>query len=408
MQRIKFLLASILLGCSFNTFAAIYDPADLVEIRPDSDRDSVLSFGGTMAAYNDTLAVSSPSTDFNRGSVFVFVRQSPTSWTQQAEVVPPAGAAGNFGYPDVGLSGNTLIATEAGDFTASVDIYIRRGTTWAFQQQLRFTGPERYGTPRIRAALDGDRLVVLDLRTSLAYPYRRVNGHWSRQSVLRRDANTPMWQSLAMSDSLLVFGAPRVAEGTYGASSMDGRGSLSIYALQSSNTSSNDEWVEQGRVGPKGYKLGAVTFGSTVDVSRSRIIGGSYTEDGGRGAAYVFARGSDGKWAQTARLQSVDNLAGRCFGRRVAIHYDRAAVSAPCLPAGGDQNDRSVDVFVRDSGKESWSRHDRLRQGYGRTASSVALSNCGVFVGSPSNGDNGTYDRAFALPQQQCAAPIVK
>lgn len=408
MQRVKFFLACILLGCSFHAFAATYDPADLVEIRPDG-ASNFIYFGWTIASYNDTLAVSAPSNDFNRGSVFVFARESATSWSQQAEIVPPAGAAGGFGSQDVALSGNTLLATEISDsFTASVDFYVRRGTTWVFQQQLRFTGPERYGTPRIRAALDGDRAVVLDLRTSLAYPYRRVNGHWSRQGVLRRDDHTPMWQSLAMSDNLLVFGAPRVAEGTSGADAMDGRGSLSIYARQCSSTSGNDEWVRQGRVGPKGYKLGAVTFGSTVDVSRTRIIAGSYSEDGYAGAAYVFARRSDGKWAQTARLESVDNAGFRCFGRQVAIHYDRAAVSAPCLPAGGDQNDRSVDVFVRDSGKESWSLHDRLRQGYGRGASSIALSNCGVFVGSRSNGDGGTYDRAFALPQKQCAAPVVK
>jgi hypothetical protein len=407
MQRAKFFLALVLLGCSFNAFAAIYDPDDLVEIRPVG-ASNFIYFGWTIAAYNDTLAVSAPINDYQRGSVFVFVRESSTSWKQQAEIVPPGGAAGGFGSQDVGLCGNTLIATEISDtFTVSVDIYVRRGTTWAFQQQLRFTGPERYGTPRIHAALDGDRLVVLDLRTSLAYPYRRVNGHWSRQGVLRRDENTPMWQSLAMSDDLLVFGAPRVAEGAYGVDAMDGRGSLSIYALKSSSTSSNDEWVRQGRVGPKGYKLGAVTFGANVDVSRTHIIAGSYSEDGYAGAAYVFARGSDGKWTQTARLQSVDNSPARQFGRQVAIHYDRAAVSAPSIPADGDQNDRSVDVFMRDSGKESWSRRDRLRQGYARGASSIALSNCGVFVGSRSNGEGGNYDRAFALPQQ-CAAPIVK
>jgi hypothetical protein len=68
---------------------------------------------------------------------------------------------------------------------------------------------------------------------------------------------------------------------------------------------------------------------------------------------------------------------------------------------------RSVHVFQRNSGAETWRRLDRLFTGEGATPIGTALSNCGTYMGVPDAGFlTDTRDVTYVQPSPVCAPPI--
>ncbi len=110
-------------------------------------------------------------------------------------------------------------------------------------------------------------------------------------------------------------------------------------------------------------------FGQDVAISDDgeALVGAPFEGDGptggGNGAAYVFARGADGAWTQTAKLQPADLPAGATFGRAVALDQGTAVVGAPVPgPLGQPQPPTDpgyVYVFLRDAAG-TWSETQRL------------------------------------------------
>ncbi|HKY59714.1 MAG TPA: choice-of-anchor B family protein [Gemmatimonadota bacterium] len=93
-------------------------------------------------------------------------------------------------------------------------------------------------------------------------------------------------------------------------------------------------------------------FGSALAVDGERLLVGAYWADSGRGAAYVFDRGGDGEWRQSARLEA--GAVGDSLGLRVALQGDIALLAAAGDSAGGE-----VRVFRRDQGG-GWREAGRL------------------------------------------------
>ncbi|MGH7573096.1 MAG: FG-GAP repeat protein, partial [Gemmatimonadota bacterium] len=67
-------------------------------------------------------------------------------------------------------------------------------------------------------------------------------------------------------------------------------------------------------------------FGSALAVDGDRLLVGAFWADSGRGAAYVFERGPEGGWSQTAKLEG--RAVGDSLGLKVALHGDVALVAA--------------------------------------------------------------------------------
>ncbi|HVO40222.1 MAG TPA: FG-GAP repeat protein [Spirochaetia bacterium] len=92
------------------------------------------------------------------------------------------------------------------------------------------------------------------------------------------------------------------------------------------------EWtlVTPNGVTPAGVTAGS-RFGAAVDMSASyAIVGAPYSAEGGtnRGAAFVFARQSDGTWQFQQKLTSETKLDNEYFGAAVAITGSYAVVSS--------------------------------------------------------------------------------
>jgi hypothetical protein len=156
----------------------------------------------------------------------------------------------------------------------------------------------------------------------MAYAYRRgPAGGWNRQTQVGPDTNAPMFYSVAMSNGLAIMGAPTA----FGAIVIPNtEGSVYVYRLQAV-AGQFDQWVRQTRLHlPIGFE-DEESFGLTLDAWGNRIAVGSRRESDFRGAVYVFARGTDNRWQQTARLVPKDTRR-HCFSEAVSINFDRIAV----------------------------------------------------------------------------------
>ena len=101
------------------------------------------NFGFSVSLSGDTAFIGADGDDdneVNSGSAYVFIR-TRTTWTQQAKLLASDGAAEDWFGCSVSLNDNTaLIAAEFdndnGEYSGSVYVFTRTGTTWTQQAKL--------------------------------------------------------------------------------------------------------------------------------------------------------------------------------------------------------------------------------------------------------------------------------
>ncbi len=97
---------------------------------------------------------------------------------------------------------------------------------------------------------------------------------------------------------------------------------------------SNSEWTQQAQLKASDGQIGD-DFGSSLAANGNRILIGAPEQADGRGAAYLFEKGSDGTWSEVAQIALSDTSAEGELGASVALSGDIAFVGAP------DENDWS-------------------------------------------------------------------
>ena len=103
-------------------------------------------------------------------------------------------------------------------------------------------------------------------------------------------------------------------------------------------------------------------FGRSVALDGDTAVVGAYQYDEGEpgegqatntGSAYIFTKGSQGMWKQTAQLTASDAADGDQFGYSVAVDGDTIVVGAHLDDDGGAESG-SVYVFTKPSGDNGW------------------------------------------------------
>jgi hypothetical protein len=149
-------------------------------------------FGASVALDGDTLVVGSPfDGDFGArsGSATVFVRAAG-QWSEQAKlqgIQPTANAWAGYA---LAIDGDTILVgspTGSSAVTASVDVYVRNGTTWVGQTHLisPSTGLTLFGNA---VAVDGDTALVSEPAANgfsgRVHAFLRTGSSWALQQVL--------------------------------------------------------------------------------------------------------------------------------------------------------------------------------------------------------------------------------
>ncbi|MCZ7684309.1 MAG: hypothetical protein M5U28_38255 [Sandaracinaceae bacterium] len=282
----------------------------------------------------------------NAGSAYVFVR-SGTTWTQQARLEASDGAGSDYFGLSVALDGGTALVgapyddTSRGASAGSATVFVRSGTTWTQQAKLEATDGAAYDYFGWSVALDGDTALV-------GAPYDDTWGDTDAgsASVFVRSGTTWAWQArLEASDgaasdqfgwSVALDGDTALVGALYD-DTWRGTNAGSAYVFVRSGAT----WTWQARLEASD---GAASdyFGHSVALDGETALLGAYGDDTSRGtdagSAYVFVR-SGTTWTEQTKLEASDGAAGDVFGYSVALDGDTALVGAY-----GDDTSRGTDA----------------------------------------------------------------
>ncbi|MBY0111219.1 MAG: hypothetical protein K2Y21_00250 [Phycisphaerales bacterium] len=374
-----------------------------------SDGAAFDRLGDQVVISGDTAMVGARSDDVganaDQGSAYVFVR-SGTTWSQQAKLTASDGAAGDSFASSLAISGNTAIVGASNDDVGSnadqgsAYVFVRSGATWT--QQAKLIAPDGaasdgFGTS---VAVSGDTAMVgvplddvgANLNQGSVWIFSRVGPAWigaDRQLVASDGAAGDFYgYSVAISGDTAIVGA---SNRTLTSSQ---QGSAYVYVR------SGMSWIQQTQLTASDSALGDF-LGTSVAISGDTAIVGAYGDDVGansnQGSAYVFVR-SGTTWTQQAKLTASDGAASDFFGYAAAISGDTAIIGAYGDDISTNADRGSAYVFVRSG--TTWTQQAKITASDGAAADffgwSVALDGNTAVVGASNDNLGANADQGSA------------
>jgi hypothetical protein len=288
-------------------------------------------------------------------------------WIQQGELTATDGATPDYFGSSIAVSGNTVVVgapqhTVGSNSTQGVAyVFVLSGGTWSEQAELTAPDGAAFDGFGSSVAIDGSTVVVgargrtagSNNSQGAVYVFADSGGTWSQQAELTASdggAYNYFGNSVALSGSTIVVGAPG-----HGTGSNTAQGALYVF------TQSGTNWSQQAELTPSDGE-GYDQLGYSVAVSGSTVLVGAPCHPAaggcGPGAAYVFV-GSGGTWSQQAELSASDGVPQDQFGWSVALDASTAVVGATLHTIGSDQNYQGAAyVFVESGG--TWSQQAEL------------------------------------------------
>jgi hypothetical protein len=370
--------------------------------------------GRSVSLDGDTVVVGAAGSDVggneSQGAAYVFVRSGDT-WTEQAKLTAPDGAAGDeFGFA-AAIAGDTIIV---GARFAAIDginghgaayVFVRSGDAWTLQAKLSADDGAAFDEAGFSVAIDGDTALVgapfANASQGKAYVFTRSGSDWTAQATLAADdgaASDRFGLSLAVDGDTAIAGSPSAAIGANGY-----QGAAYVFEREAG------AWTFQTKLTASD---GAAfdEFGVSVALDAGTALVGAHYADvvfSGQGAAYAFVREGDA-WSEEGKLVSDDAFFGDEFGIAVAVSGDTAAVGALFADAGGTENEGEAYIFSRADG--AWSEAAQL---FADTATmggefgiGVALEGDTAIVGAESASVGGEFRGAAYVFSSASAAPV--
>ena len=290
-----------------------------------SDGGAVDEFGFSVSLSGDTALIGACNDDDNgvdSGSAYVFTR-SGTTWTQQAKLLVPDGAAGDHFGCSVSLSGDTALIGAYTDDTnvqnsGSTYVFTRTSTTWTQQAKLLASDGAEGDMFGWSVSLSGDTALIGAMKdddngvdSGSAYVFTRSAGIWTPQPKLHAQggvAGDYFGCSVSLSGDTALIGA-------YGYNSYMGAayvGNINQWTSQQMLIASN---------GPA-----SDYFGVSVALSGDYALIGAMN-DNYKGAAYMFTRNIN-TWTQKQKLYASDGATQDRFGWSVSLDGDTALIGA--------------------------------------------------------------------------------
>jgi len=195
------------------------------DAAPDS------AFGLSVALSGQTVAIGAPgesSGGLSSGAVYVFVNDG-TSWQQQGKIKANSTMMNQQLGFTVSVSGDTIVAAAPGELIGepaddfnnvlskgAVYIFERTGTSWDHQKRFFERDRNRTGGFAVRAAIDGDTIIVGDPTydasarfTGAVYVFERKGNGWSLKHTLTANDGQflqAMGFSIAVSGDTVIAG----------------------------------------------------------------------------------------------------------------------------------------------------------------------------------------------------------
>jgi len=372
-----------------------------------SNPDVADGFGWSVALDGETLVVgaqfeASSSTGINGaqsdnggvggGAIYVFVRNTAGTWSQQAYIKASSVNAGGFGSV-VAISGDTIAAGAPYDATqfqadngvsgaGAVYIFVRDSSNvWSEQAVIKASNEDQDDWFGLSLSLLGDYLAVgapredsdsmgvngpeddatVESNSGAVYIFSRIGSAWNQEAYIKA-FNTQIGDNfghaVALGGNRLAVGAPREESSSTGVDSDDGSDNSlfeagAVYVFE--RNISDSSWSQQtylkasntGQGDDFGYSVSLNDEGTTLAVgapgessAATGVNGESQSDDSqpSAGAVYVFTYSIAGPtlWSQQAYIKASNpdgdtdftDEADR-FGYSVSVDGDTLAVAAP-------------------------------------------------------------------------------
>ena len=284
-------------------------------------------FGLNVALSSDgnTALIGGPIDNGEVGAAWVFTRTGST-WEQQGPKLTGGGESGEgrFGYA-VALSadGNTALIGGGGDNgeVGAAWVFTRSGSTWE-QQGAKLTGGEEKGAGHFgfRVALSADGNTALiggpgdNAKVGAAWAFARTGSTWAQQAKLTGGEETGKGE---FGEGVALSGDGTTA--LIGAGYDNGEAGA-VWAF----TRTESEWQQQGAKLTGSGEAGTGRLGFRVALSEdgNTALAGAGGDNGEVGAAWVFTR-SEGNWAQQGeKLTGGEEIGKGHFGYSVSLSAD--------------------------------------------------------------------------------------
>jgi hypothetical protein len=318
-----------------------------LEAGDAAERDQ---FGYAVSLGTDRAVLGAYGDDANRGAAYVFAR-SGDSFTQEQKLVAVDGAENaQLGFA-VSLDGDrALLGAPGSDASRGAAlVFVRDGTSWSEEQGLVASdgiGGNYFGWA-----------VSLREGSALVGAYGSNTGRGAAYVFVETGGSFSEEQKLVASDAAdgdqlgysVSLGDDRLL---VGAPSNDGfRGAAYVFVRSGSS------WTEEQKLVASDAAEFDL-FGVSVALAGDRALVGAHFDEERLGAAYVFVR-SGRSWTEEHKLIAKDGVAGDRFGNAVSLGDGRALIGAYAKDGGRG----AAYVFALDEG--SWTEEAKLVAGDG-------------------------------------------
>lgn len=323
-----------------------------------ADRAPGANFGWSVGVSGNTIVVGAIYERFDatgrnestsEGAAYVFERGSDGVWKQTQKLLSSNRDSGyDYFGTSVGIDGNIIVVGAPGHSRDSTErqegyvgdagavfVFEKKGNNWRRTYKLvahdRAPGGDNTGNS---VAISGNYVIAgswgndFDANggnrmesSGAAYIWEHMDdGKWTRSQKLVASDRSPFDEfgfSVAIDGENAVVGARGVTLDPKDENNNGYTGEAYIFSRNE-----NGDWKEVKAIRPDDRKSGDY-FGASVAVSGNYAIVGSWRGDTKKpdiGVVYIYWKNSDGKWSQSQKISSSDELIYANFGDAVAIH----------------------------------------------------------------------------------------
>ena len=370
------------------------------------------SFGESVAVSGDTAVVGAPLANIggnsNQGAAYIFVRNG-ANWTLQQKITANDGTAGDGFGGNVAMAGETIVISAETDSPGgnsnqgSAYIFVRTGANWAQQAKLVANDGASLDHFGRSVAIWGETVIVgtngkvgANVAQGSAYIFVRTGANWAQQTKLTANdgaTNDHFGESVSISDETVIVGA----SGDDIGGNTD-QGSAYIFIRNGA------DWTQQTKLFANDGSAND-RFGGNVAIAGETVIVGTSGDDiggnTGQGSAYIFVR-VGANWTLQQKLTANDGAVTDAFGNSVAIVGDTVVVGAYFDNIGGNTNQGSAYIFVRNGA--TWTQQTKLVANDGAVSDhfgySVAITGSTVVIGARTDDIGTNFDQGSAYIYQ--------
>ena len=275
-----------------------------------SDTVAADRFGASVAISGTTVVVGAYDHAKAAGRAYVFAKTA-SGWTQVAELKGSDTVADDYFGWSVAVSGTTAVVGAVGHAKYMGRAYVFTKTPSGWNQTAELEGSDivaQNGFGTSVAVLGTTAIVGAEgyaKGTGRAYVFTETASGWKRVFVLKGSDTVTgdnFGTSVAISPTTAIVGA-------YGRA--DNAGRAYVFAKDAAL------WKQTAELRGSDTTTGDY-FGISTAISGTSVVVGAYDHAKDAGRAYVFAKTASG-WKETAELKGSDTVAEDYFGSSVAV-----------------------------------------------------------------------------------------